>query len=323
MALRIAVIGARRQRQGTGAFLARFCAEAGAEVAALLGTSRGTVETAVLDLVRATGTRARGYTDLGALLAAEALDVLVIAGPQESHAAYLQQALRAGLHVLCEKPLLWGGPAPAAEAAFLAQSFLKAGLHLKVNTQWPLTLSTYGSLYPDVLSEPARFFMRMSPLRTGPDMLLDCLPHPLSLLAAVCPDPEASLSQICVSGGQAGDLRAEVRLVYEAAGRAIACRIELVHCKAQPRPAAYGFNDRIAHRLVQLDPYRFQLEGEGRRIPLPDPTPLLVGSLLAAVEAGASPGLDAAAVPGMRHLARIVAAPRDALANPPSDDPES
>src|SRR5574337_1946782 len=49
---------------------------------------------------------ARFYTDVSAMLAAEALDFLDICTPPGTHASLTRLALGRGLHVLCEKPLV-------------------------------------------------------------------------------------------------------------------------------------------------------------------------------------------------------------------------
>jgi predicted dehydrogenase len=52
----------------------------------------------------------RWHATVEHLLAAEALDFVDICTPPGSHAGLIQQALRAGLHVLCEKPLVTREP---------------------------------------------------------------------------------------------------------------------------------------------------------------------------------------------------------------------
>ncbi len=93
---RIAIVGARRVRQGLGPFVARFLTGRGAEVCAYLGTSPASVAAAGDDLARIAGvTAARGYTELDALLAGESLDALVVLSPTETHGADLDAALEA------------------------------------------------------------------------------------------------------------------------------------------------------------------------------------------------------------------------------------
>ena len=63
--------------------------------------------------------RARWYDSTGDLLAGEALDFVDICTPPSSHAELVAAALRRGLHVLCEKPLV-GSPDELAAVAQLA-----------------------------------------------------------------------------------------------------------------------------------------------------------------------------------------------------------
>ena len=312
--MRVAIIGARRVSGGTGPFLGRFVAEAGAELAAVLGTSPETAEAAAQALGEATGTRPAAFTDIDVLIEAVTPEAIVIASPTRTHETYLERALQARVHVLCEKPLLWNYDDPAGRAAEFAEGFRTAGRVLRVNAQWPFTLPSYRELHPDVPRAPARFEMRMAPAAQGLDILFECLPHPLSLLATVTGDPSAEIRRPDVRPIEDGW---DVRFDYAARSGSIGCRVVLEHCAAQPRPAAYGFDGRMAHRRVELEPYRFFLEGAGRAIPLPDPTPLLVRSFLAEAASSAPAEIDLAAVPGVAHLVRLVRAATEA-SGPPS-----
>lgn len=60
-----------------------------------------------LDLWREGDSEAQAYSDLGNLLAAEAIDLLVVAAPLDRHVALAEQAAAAGVRSLVEKP-----PAP-------------------------------------------------------------------------------------------------------------------------------------------------------------------------------------------------------------------
>jgi predicted dehydrogenase len=305
--IRVAVVGARCRRQGIGAHLARFLVEAGAEVVAVAGTTPETAAEAAAALPRRAERRTAAYADVPDMLGRERLDALVIASPHETHGPYLALALDRGLHVLCEKPLVWGGPDPVAEAERLARAFLERDRHLVVNAQWPYTLDAYRALYPEALDwPPRRFEMRLSPRSTGFRMLLDGLPHPLSLLAAVAPHPGARVEAVRVT--PSSERRVEVSFRYVARAVRVEALVRLEHEPDQPRTAAYGFDGHVAQRAVERDGYRLSLEGGGRRVPLPDPTPLLVASFVSRVSSGAPPQTDPAAVPGMRLLADLCSA---------------
>ena len=96
---------------------------AGGKVAAVADPSRQAQEAA-----RAQG--AAAYPDLPSMLAAERLDALYVATPNHLHADAVEQAVRAGVPTLCEKPLAHDAPgldriaaAAASARAPLATAF--------------------------------------------------------------------------------------------------------------------------------------------------------------------------------------------------------
>jgi len=307
--MRIAVIGARRRRQGTGGYLAGFLAAEGCEIAAVLGTTPETVQAAVEGIAAGTGQTPHGFTDARAMFAGTRPDAVVIASPHPTHAEYLALSLQARAHVLCEKPVCWGGETPSDEAEAFGAAYLKAGLHLRINAQWPQTLPTYRELAPTALAKtPQRFWMHMSPSGTGLAMLLDSLPHPLSLLNTVLPDPDAELRDIHIESADPSNANLVVCFDLVAAGAVVSCEIQLVQSVEQPRPAAYGFNGHDAHRDVTLSPFQLHMTYGDRRVPLPDPTPLLVRSFLDDVAGGPPTAIDPSVRPGMRQLRDLCAA---------------
>jgi len=312
--MRVAVIGARQARQGTGAHLARFCAEAGAHVVALCATTEATASAAVASFGEATGLRAEPiWRD--ELLADLPLDALVIASPDRTHERWLELALARDLHVLCEKPLVWDdAPDLHLRALALAERFRQAGLVLRVNTQWPHALAAYERLFPGAAVSARSFFMRLSPVASGPDMFRTSLPHPLSVLAAVLPDVDATVengSAVIAAGGAEGRLS----FTYSGAGRRLEVALHVLRQPEPPRAAAFGFDDRIAHREVGPG-YALALQAGGRRVTLPDPTPLLVGSFLQEAASLQPRRIDPAVQPGMRHLVELMAVVPDEDGSP-------
>ena len=84
----------------------------------------------------------RWYQTPEALLAGEALDFADICAPPGSHAGLIEQALEAGLHVLCEKPLVtrvedarmvWGDAARAGRVVHTVHNWLKAPICMRIS----------------------------------------------------------------------------------------------------------------------------------------------------------------------------------------------
>jgi predicted dehydrogenase len=282
---RVALIGARRERQGLGPFVARDLAALDVEIAAVLGTREETVEVTLRDLGDRLGLRPRGYTAVDELLAREPLDALVILSPSRTHESHLRAALDAGLHVLCEKPLIWGGDELAARGAALVEAFAGRRLLLAENCQWPWTLHAFRELHPDACAgAPQRFGMLLSPASSGLDRIGDCLPHAFSLLQALAPHPRPRLEEPELESlpGEPAGLR--VRFAYRAGPVRIRCDVELRPAPGPPRPAALEIDGHRAERRIQLPEYAMELRDGERSVPLPDPLTARLGHFVRDLE---------------------------------------
>jgi predicted dehydrogenase len=221
---RVAIIGARRVRQGLGPYVARDLIAAGAVVPCFFATSAASLETARRELADTLGIEARGHLDLDAMLAGERLDALAILSPAATHARYLEAAARAGLHVLCEKPFVWGEPDLVARTRALLDAFAKRDLLVMENCQWPYTLAGFEALHPGALAEPPRRFeMELEPRSRGRDSLGDALPHVVSLLQALVPGAGARVEAVEYSTHDPGAAALSVRFRYRT--QSAACEV--------------------------------------------------------------------------------------------------
>ena len=84
------------------------------------------------DAFNAACPEARWYDSVDALLAGETLDFVDICTPPNSHAALIEQALQAGRHVLCEKPLV----IRVVEAERVAAAAARAGRVVHAVHNW-------------------------------------------------------------------------------------------------------------------------------------------------------------------------------------------
>ena len=235
---RLALIGARRVHQGLGPFVARELAAGGAEIPCLLGTREDSVAEICEELASELGSAPRGYTDVAKLVADEELDALIILSPPETHEEFLRTAAEAGLHALCEKPLLWGGERLVERAAARIDAFRSAGLLLAENCQWPFTLDAFAALHPSwQRDQPGRFAMHLAPASAGLKSIGDCLPHPLSLLQSLAPGAEPRAEDIRFEAQDAGALSRPFRYLGDA--HELAVELSLRPGASLPRPAGY------------------------------------------------------------------------------------
>jgi predicted dehydrogenase len=302
-ALRVGIVGARRRRRGLGPFVARDLRAAGAEIAGFLATSPATRDATARAL------SAPGYLDLDAMLAAEPLDALAVLSPAETHARYLEAACAAGLHVLSEKPLVWGEPGLARIAARIAVAFDARGLLLWENCPWPYALPALEALHPGATARaPRRFEMRLQPASRGVAMLGDAMPHVFSLLQALNPGDKPAVLEPRFSRRDAAADELVVRFVYRSDAAATRVRATLVRTEAVPSRAVLAVDGRVAQRVVSPDDYRLAFADGDRSVPVPDPLTLLVADFVRALEAGRAASRSREIVQRMALLETLVAA---------------
>lgn len=309
--LSVAVIGARRVRQGTGEYVARELVQRGWRVPAIVGTTPASVEAARVALRERHGIEARGYTSLAALLEREAVDAVAVCSPHEAHLAQLELALEARLHVFAEKPLYWRAGLGAADPAEVEETVerlvdraLEAGRYVHLNAQWPYTLESFYELHPEARGvHPAAFAMWLAPMTVGAAAVVDAGSHLISMLQALV--GPGQLEDVTVR--HEGSDRLRVACSYVHAAGSTAAELRLARCDAPPRPAGYRLDGRAVERRIEMPSYRFSFEADGRTVPVRDPLAASVEDFMTSVAAGRRPD-RAALVQGMTQLHALVRA---------------
>ena len=309
---RVGIVGVRRVRQGLGEHFARWLVVAGAEVPAFVGRTEESVAEG-RSVLADHGIEARGFTSLAALLRDVPVDALVVASPAETHAPWLEEALAAKLHVLCEKPLVWGMLAPGRVARSLEVRFADAGLVLREHCQWEETLPAYFRLHPGVEDEPLRTFeMELAPSSRGEEMLVDSMSHPLSILQGLLGPNRIGMSLRAPAFSTRAPAAEAIDVTFEVDDAVLAApvqvRVRLARCATQPRPAAYAVNGRRAERRIRLPDYGFSFADGAREVPLEDPMGRFVARFAEDLRAGRREPDDESVSERMRLLAEIVAA---------------
>jgi predicted dehydrogenase len=306
----VGLIGARRRRQGLGPFVARDFTAAGAAVTCFLATSESTREAALPALREACGHAPRGYVELTEMLAQEEIDAVAILSPAEHHVAHLEAVARASVHVLCEKPFVWGLPDLVARSGALVDAIEARGCAVWENCQWPYALPDLEALHPGALdAPPRRFEMELQPASTGLQSLADSMPHPLSLLQTLAPGPDARVEDVCFSTRDPQSCVQTVRFRYRSGGCEIEAEVRLEASSTQPRRAAIALDGRRARRVVAPEDYRLFFADANRSVPLADPLTRLVADFVAALDGARTRGREI--TQRMQLLADIV----DAYAN--------
>lgn len=196
MALRVGVVGAR----GIGRHHAKWFAMAGCEVVAIFGTSEESAAKAAAGLRELFGFSGKAFHDWERFRRESGIEACSICSPAESHFANARDLAADGVHLLCEKPLVWNwGYTPLEiieEGTALVEAAAHHGVLLGVNAQYPAVLDGWCELSRRVLGRDLDFRHLSFVMETkgkprsshGPaEVWVDLGPHPLALLDRIAP----------------------------------------------------------------------------------------------------------------------------------------
>ena len=285
---KVVVLGARRRRQGIGQFVAGWFGDLGCDVCGIVGSRSDTVTKARATLRAAYGIDCRGYLDVAEAIEREQPDIVAVCTPIGLHAAHLAIVAEYGRHCLCEKPLVGlSDPGGADEIRRLVERFAENSRLLRLITQWPHTLEGYYAVHPDMAADPVEHFaMHLSPITTGPDMVPDCAPHPISMLRRLVGSGTVESCQTRFVRGDPERMRLD--FVYRHGSGDTAVALDLATCRKRPAPAGYAINGQPVQREVDLDGYVQYFRDGDDRVRIPDPTRTLIADYLTGIAAGAA-----------------------------------
>jgi predicted dehydrogenase len=307
-ALRVAIAGAG----GVGRHHAKWHHQAGASVVGFWGRDQQSCAATEARLRQTFPFVGRAYWDLARLLAEEEPQVVDVCVPNELHFSCARQALEAGCHVLCEKPLIWqegeGREALLAQARKLVDLARSRGLQFGVCTQYAAALSHYCRFYEAVrgpLGRISSFFAEMESVSRGRQrdartMWIDMGPHPLSLLLGWFPGGaiEPSSLRVEFAGSQA-----QAEFDFVAGGES--CRAQIfIRDRREGSPVRrFGINGLVVDcfgRAGADGAYQSVLKQGETELAGEDFMYLLIAQFDQALDQGKAPPVDAAA--GARNL---------------------
>jgi predicted dehydrogenase len=194
--LKVGVVGAR----GIGKHHAKWYTLAGCEVTAVYGTTEQTAAAAARGIDELCGFSGRAFHDWQQFRREGGFEACSICSSVEGHAQNVYDLAADGVHLLCEKPLVWSWSQPAewilAESRRVVEAAEAAGVLLGVNAQYPAALEGWTELHRAALARDPEyrslsFIMETKgPQRTphgAAEAWVDLGPHPLALLDTVAP----------------------------------------------------------------------------------------------------------------------------------------
>ncbi|MFQ6099362.1 MAG: Gfo/Idh/MocA family protein, partial [Armatimonadota bacterium] len=174
----------------------------------------------------------RAYCDVEEMLQRERPDLVSVCSPDNLHRDHAIAALRAGCHVMCEKPLVWDPQKAPEEMLRDAEQIVRTAQSearlLAVNTQYVAGAEHYRRVIGPGDAPVRTFFMQMeSRGARGPvdfeQIWVDLSPHPISVLMGFVPDGRLDEDSIeCIAE------RKRVRARFDYVHPAGTCRAEIV-----------------------------------------------------------------------------------------------
>ena len=314
MNFNVAIVGPGRSKQGTGPFIAQIFKQLGCNVQAVVSSSLASATKAAEFLKTEYSIECKPYESLEELLKNQSIDVVVISSPVGSHLQHLTFAINARCHVFCEKPLWW----PSAE--IMVENDIRSitnettelvnlcsanNVLLQLNTQWPYTLPTYYELYPQLKIQQTikSFSMWLSPQSQGSTMIVDAVPHLLSMLysllgAGKINNIESNYNDIIESESL------QIEFDYLHAYGDTRTSISLISSDIFPKPAAYAINGLRVDRHVELPDYLISLRKTERKLPVEDPLVSSIKNFISTIYSKTSSD-EVALIDGMTHLTQI------------------
>ncbi len=270
--IRVAILGAGK----IGKYHVKEFSLLGAEVVAILGSTRESASKTAEGLKKEFNVNVRPYYKLEELIKWERLDAVSICTPPEMHENQIRLCLENNLHVICEKPFVEtkGSNHKIVEDLFnLAE---KRKSILTINTQW-ISIVDYFRRYMD-LSKLESFSVYMEPAERGIGMIRDHLPHSNSVLIELIPNGKAENIEFLSKNDEV----MSVRFKYKNSERECEVRYDFKLRAKKPGEIVFSLNGESLRR--EIGPaYKQIFVGNGRSFEIEDPLKVSIRRFLGAV----------------------------------------
>ncbi|MBT8351395.1 MAG: Gfo/Idh/MocA family oxidoreductase [Deltaproteobacteria bacterium] len=277
--MKVSIIGAGRNNNGVGEFIAKYFHQNKADVISVLGTTRNTAQNAT-DRLKRYGIHASAYSDFYRMIEEERPDSIAIASPALTHFEYLIKSVKANLNIFCEKPFSWKNHDQTKQIDYIFQKAEDHNLKIAMNSQWPFSLPAYESLCGHIDKKKTdSFFIHLSPMVAGKEMILDSVPHALSILYSAL--GEGKIKNINFDSNKN---KMKIGFIYHTNSSKCKVLISLVREEKQPRSFKFGFNDKIVSRGLDLKDYDIYFTYLDKTIKVADPLELSVKDFLSSVK---------------------------------------
>ncbi|OQY14302.1 MAG: hypothetical protein B6I30_00845 [Desulfobacteraceae bacterium 4572_187] len=300
--MKVAIIGAGRNNNGIGEYIAKYFYKNKATVISVLGTTNKTARHSANRLKRY-GIQATAYTDFYQMIEENKPDSIVIASPLPTHFEYLIKSVDANLNVFCEKPFIWNkndDPLKLIDSIF--QKAEGRNLKIAMNSQWPFSMPYYETLCGSIDRKNIdTFFIHLSPIVAGKEMILDSLPHALSILYFTLGEGKIIKTDI-----ESYENKLIIKFIYTMHTNNCEVHINLEREERQPRSFKFGFNDKIVHRVLNLKNYDIYFKYLDKTLKVADPLELSVKDFISSVKTKREPQIGKSHIMATDHMLNTI-----------------
>jgi len=283
--MKVSIIGAGRNNNGIGEYIAKYFHKNKATVISVLGTTKKTARHASARLKRY-GIQASAYTDFYNMIEEERPDSVVIASPLPTHFEYIIKSVDASLNIFCEKPFIWHKNDDQQKLIdFIFKKAVGRNLIIAMNSQWPFSMPCYETICGSIdRNKIDTFFIHLSPMVAGKEMILDSVPHALSILYFVLGEGKIIKTDI-----ESYENKIIIRFIYNTNINNCEVLINLEREERQPRSFKFGFNDKIVYRVLDLKDYDIYFKYLDKTLKVADPLELSVKDFISSVRTKREP----------------------------------
>lgn len=300
--MKVSIIGAARNRNGIGEYIGKYFQKNGATVTSLLGTSEKSSHRASSAL-RQYGMDVTPYTNFDKMVENEGPDAIVIASPYPTHDDYLLKSIDATLNIFCEKPFIWHEKGDMQEwLDHFFQMAERSNLTIAMNSQWPFSIPYYEKLCGRInIRAVDTFSIHLSPISFGSDMILDSVPHALSLLYCTLGDGD-------ILNPVVDERKDQMIITFNYCTDNHGCEVCmcLTRKEQKPRDFSFGFNGQMVKRSLNTQTYDIYFHHANQSLKLTDPLDLSVRDFVGAVQEKRQPLIGKAHILSNMNLLKII-----------------
>jgi hypothetical protein len=267
----IGIVGPSKTKDGIGEFVIKYFHLNQAKVCGIVSSNYINAVKSSKHLERKLGIVAKPYKNIVALLENEKPRAIAICSPAVYHKKDLLVCAECGIHVFCEKPLIWDNEELLPTVRKIAENFCTQNLLLYQNTQWFYSWFNFEKLFgEETLLNAKKIVIELAVSNFDPFFILrESAPHANSILLAI------SGSDIYEDFSIETDYESEVlKVSFKTKNKnssSLVVTYVFTKCEQQPRGMAISVDGLKIERVIDMNGYKIYLLFRNKMTLIDDP----------------------------------------------------